>query len=122
MLAVTYLAANAYVAPLAPNLVRPAVSPRFVNVAQPIAHGGNMRMPTLAAITSKTERLPEPTMTVARGDDKVKDALAGLAVAFSLLSKAIACSALIGVSPLVSSQNPRVLRSVLRTPYVRPVT
>jgi len=101
MLAVTYLAANAYVAPLAPNLVRPAVSPRFVNVAQPIAHGGNMRMPTLAAITSKTERLPEPTMTVARGDDKVKDALAGLAVAFSLLSKAIACSALIGVSPLV---------------------
>ena len=34
-------------------------------------------------------------------NDIVKDSLAGLTVAFSLLSKAIACSTIVGVNPLV---------------------
>lgn len=50
-----------------------------------------MGAPVNAESTSKTDQ--EPSL--------VQDALAGLTVAFSLLSKAIACSAIVGVNPLV---------------------
>jgi MFS superfamily sulfate permease-like transporter len=42
-----------------------------------------------------------PTPPAFKDPEPVADALAGLTVAFSLLSKAIACSAIVGVSPLV---------------------
>lgn len=57
-------------------------------------HGVALRMAGIpaddAASTSTNEK---PSV--------VQDALAGLTVAFSLLSKAIACSAIVGVNPLV---------------------
>lgn len=39
--------------------------------------------------------------TTSSSSSKIQEALAGLTVAFSLLSKAIACSAIVGVNPLV---------------------
>ncbi len=43
----------------------------------------------------------DPPSKIVQKPSLVKDALAGLTVAFSLLSKAIACSAIVGVNPLV---------------------
>ena len=50
----------------------------------------------------RTATLPSIKMEEATEEPSaMTDALAGLTVAFSLLSKAIACSAIVGVSPLV---------------------
>ena len=43
----------------------------------------------------------DPSSKIVKEPSLVQDALAGLTVAFSLLSKAIACSAIVGVNPLV---------------------
>jgi hypothetical protein len=51
----------------------------------------------MGAVSSGTD----PSSKIVQEPTFVKDSLAGLTVAFSLLSKAIACSAIVGVNPLV---------------------
>ncbi|KAL9189224.1 hypothetical protein ACHAXT_011714 [Thalassiosira profunda] len=82
---------------IAPNLVpklashpstrAPLVSPRRTSLPRSVYMGAS------AADTDVSISSEKPTM--------VQDTLAGLTVAFSLLSKAIACSAIVGVNPLV---------------------
>ena len=51
--------------------------------------------------SSSTSSSVATTSTTTSSSSKIQEALAGLTVAFSLLSKAIACSAIVGVNPLV---------------------
>merc|ERR1712190_473173 len=58
--------------------------------ASPILAQKQDKMTVMASTTAEQDEIPP-----------VQDSLAGFTVAFSLLSKAIACSAIVGVNPLV---------------------
>jgi SulP family sulfate permease len=83
------------------RLVRQKVSSPQLSVSSPIklrynhgfSFGANLQMGSTSSSDTSNISSNDPS--------PVQDALAGLTVAFSLLSKAIACSAIVGVNPLV---------------------
>ena len=90
------------------NKYRHFYSPRQIDVDRKHCHYGHYARSAEPSLTTHQVAISADAMSSFsdNNDDRskvspIQDCLAGLTVAFSLLSKAIACSAIVGVNPLV---------------------